>query len=137
MAGYENVTIVGNVGRDPELRYLQSGIPVCSFSVAVTKRWTDRTTSEQKEKTSWFRVSAWRQLAEQCNQYVHKGMQVLVVGTVEASAYLNKDGQPQGSLELTADTVRFLGNRADGTGAYEGGGEYARQSPEDITDIPF
>jgi single-strand DNA-binding protein len=137
MAGYENVTIIGNVGRDPEMRYLQSGAPVCSFSVAVTKRWTDRTSNEQKEKTTWFRVSAWRQLAETCNQYVHKGMQVLVVGTIEASAYLNKDGQPQGSLELTADTVRFLGNRADGTSTYEGGGEYARQSPEDVTDIPF
>ncbi len=58
MAGYQYTVIVGNVGRDPELRYLQSGVPVCSFSVAVTERWTDRQSNERKEKVNWYRVSA-------------------------------------------------------------------------------
>lgn len=135
MAGYQNVTIVGNVGRDPELRYTGSGVPVCSFSVAVTRRWTSRDAQDQKEKTVWFRITAWRQLAETCSQYVRKGMQILVVGTIEASAYLDKDGQPQASLELTADTVQFLGSRGDnaGAGSYEGGYGNA----DEITDIPF
>ena len=134
MAGYENVTIIGNVGRDPELKYLQSGIPVCSFSVAVNKKWKDKN-DEQKEKTTWFKVTAWRQLAEVCNQYVHKGMQVMAVGTVEASAYIGKDGQPAASLELTADKVIFLGGGRD-----ENSGDRSETHEswlEEITDIPF
>ena len=92
MAGYQYTIIIGNVGRDPEMRYTQSGVAVADFSVAVSRRWTDRTSNEQREKTTWFRVSAWRGLAETVNQYVHKGMQVMVTGEVDASAYAGQDG---------------------------------------------
>jgi len=109
MAGYQYTVIVGNVGRDPELRYTQSGVAVCGFSVAVSRKWTQD--GEQREETEWFRVSAWRGLAETCNQYVHKGMQIMVAGRIAASAYMGQDGEPRASLELTAQNVQFLGRR--------------------------
>ena len=105
---YQYTMIIGNVGRDPELRYTQSGTAVCDFSVAVNRRWNDRTTNEPVEKTTWFRVSAWRNLAETANQYVRKGMLVMVAGEIDASAYTGKDGQPHATLELTAREIRFL-----------------------------
>lgn len=114
MAGYQNLIIIGNVGRDPELRYTQSGMAVCDFSVAVSRRWTDRTTGQPREKTTWFRVSAWRGLAEICNQYVRKGMQIMVAGEVDSSAYINNAGEAAATIEVTAQTVQFLGSRPDG-----------------------
>lgn len=113
MAGYQYTIIIGNVGRDPEMRYTQSGVAVCDFSVAVSRKWTDKTTNERKEETEWFRVSAWRGLAETCNQYVRKGMQIMVTGRVSASAYTAQDGTARASLELNALDVQFLGQRGD------------------------
>lgn len=112
MAGYQYTIIVGNVGRDPELRYTQSGVAVCDFSVAVTRRWGGGE-NEQREETTWFRVSAWRGLAETCNTYVHKGMQIMVTGRIDASAYLDNAGEARASLELTATDVTFLGRRGE------------------------
>ena len=110
------LTIVGNLGGDPEMRYLEDGTPVTTFSVAVNRRWTDQATGEQREKTWWFRVTAWRRLAEVCNQYLQKGKQVLVQGEVSASAYTAEDGTARASLEVTARNVRFLGQNG-GNGA--------------------
>jgi len=129
MAGYQYTIIIGNVGRDPELRYTQSGAAVCDFSVAVTRRWNDRATNEQREKTTWFRVSAWRNLAETANQYVRKGMQIMVAGEVDASAYIGQDGQPRATLELTARDIKFLGRRGEGE---EGAAEYPAADAEDL-----
>lgn len=114
MAGYQQVIVVGNVGRDPELRYTQAGVPVCSFSVAVNS-FTGQGESRQ-EKTTWFRISAWRELGERCNQYLAKGRQVMVIGTVEVRSYQDNAGQPAATLELTARDVRFLGGREQGEG---------------------
>ncbi len=111
MAGYQYTIIVGNVGQDPELRYTRDGIAVCNFSVAVNRRWTDRASNQPREKTTWFRVSAWRELAETCNQFVRKGMQIMVTGEVDASAYVGQDGEARATLELTAQNVQFLGAR--------------------------
>ncbi|MFO7322011.1 MAG: single-stranded DNA-binding protein [Chloroflexota bacterium] len=131
---YQQIIIVGNVGRDPELKYLPSGVPVCNFTVAVNER---RGTGEDRtEKTTWFRVAAWRQTAETVSQYLTKGRQVMVIGRIDARAYMDNSGQPQASLELTADRVVFLGTRSDaqgGLGGYEDYGEAA----ENISDIPF
>lgn len=133
MAGYQYTIIIGNVGRDPELRYTQSGVAVCDFSVAVSRRWTDRNSNERREQTTWFRVSCWRGLAETVNQYVHKGMQIMVTGTVDASAFMGQDGQPRASLELTAQDVQFLGARGETMGMDQAAGGYA----EDAEDLPF
>ncbi|GAB4430396.1 MAG: hypothetical protein Kow00106_24990 [Anaerolineae bacterium] len=132
MAGYQYTIIIGNVGRDPELRYTPSGVAVCDFSVAVTRRWNDRQTNEQREKTTWFRVSAWRNLAETANQYVRKGMQIMVAGEVDASAYTGQDGQPRATLEITARDIQFLGRR----GEVEEGAA-AEYPAADAEDLPF
>lgn len=132
---YQQTIIVGNVGRDPELRYLQSGVPVCNFTVAVNS--VTGTGENRQEKTTWFRVAAWRQLAETCSQYLTKGRQVMVIGTVEARAYTDQSGQPQASLELTARDVRFLGNRGDAQGAGSEEGGYSNYPAGGTDDIPF
>lgn len=136
---YQYTVIVGNVGRDPELRYTPSGVAVCDFSLAVNRVWTDRNTNEQHEKTTWFRVTCWRGLAETVSQYVTKGRQVLVTGEVDASAWTDNEGNPRASLELTAQTVKFLGRRDDiPGGSYGPEGDYGGPPPaEDLQDIPF
>ncbi|MFN8379355.1 MAG: single-stranded DNA-binding protein [Anaerolineae bacterium] len=124
MAGYQQCIIVGNVGRDPEVRDLPNGDKVANFSVAVTRRWNDRQTNEKREETTWFRVACYRQLADIANQYVRKGTQIMVVGRISARAYLDNNQQPAVSLDLNADTFQLLGGR-DGEGAggsYSGGG---------------
>ena len=137
MAGYQQVIIVGNLGRDPELRYLQSGVPVCNFTVAVNQ--VTGNAENRTEKTVWFRVAAWRELGERCSQFLAKGRQVMVIGTVDARAYTDNSGQPQATLELTARDVRFLGSR-EGNG--EGGGGNFEDSgysggSENFDQIPF
>ena len=140
MAGYQQVIIVGNVGRDPELKYLQSGVPVCNFTVAVNS-YTGQG-EQRQEKTTWFRVAAWRELGETCNKFLTKGKQVMVIGTVDARAYTDGSGQPQATLELTARDVRFLGSREGGGegGSFEGGsggGNFDDNSGGNFDQIPF
>src|SRR5688572_5225102 len=149
MAGaFEQTIIIGNVGRDPELRYTQGGVPVVDFSVAVTTRWKDTNSNEQKEKTNWYRITAWRGLAEVCGKFGKKGMSVMVTGTVSASSYMGQDGQPRASLDLTARDIQFLtraddasgGNYSSGGGSSSGsGGNYDDYTPppQDMDDIPF
>jgi single-strand DNA-binding protein len=135
---YQQVMIVGNVGRDPELRYLQNGVAVCDFSVAVNKRYTSG--GEQRDETTWFRVTCWRQLAETVNQYLSKGRQVMVIGEVKATAYQDKSGQPAATLELTAQTVKFLGGRGEGGDNQDGGYNNRYEDfapPGQVDDIPF
>ena len=114
---YQSTTIVGRLGSDPEMRYTPNGTPVASFSVAVNKRWTGQD-GEAQERTTWFRVTAWRKLAETCAQHLSKGRLVLVEGDIDASAWTGQDGQPRASLELTARTVKFLSPKGNGS---EGG----------------
>jgi single-strand DNA-binding protein len=117
---YHKVIIVGNLGRDPEMRYTPDGTPVTNFSVATNRRWSTPD-GTQNEETVWFRVTAWRQLAELCNQYLSKGRPVLVEGRMNADretgaprVWTGNDGQPRASFEVTALTVRFLGGRGEG-----------------------
>lgn len=133
MAGYQYTVIIGNVGRDPELRYTPSGVAVCDFSLAVTRRWNDRQSNERREETTWFRVTCWRQLAEIANQYVVKGRQVMVAGRVGASAYIGQDGEARASLELTALDLQLLGRRDE---VFDSGGE-DEGYPSEPEDLPF
>jgi len=140
MAGYEQTIIVGNVGRDPEMRYTQSGAAVTGFSVAVTTRWTDRQSNEQREKTNWYSISCWGRLAEVANQYVRKGTQIMVIGTVTARAWTDQGGEPRASLDLRADNFQLLGRRGDNAGDDRSGSydtEYNAPPPQNIDDIPF
>lgn len=129
---YVHIVLVGNLGRDPEMRYTPSGQPVTSFSLATNRRWSDRETGEQKEETTWFRVTVWGKQAETCNEYLRKGRTVLVeADRIQASAYKNRNDELAASLEVTARTVRFIGGRGDQVGTdFE-------ESPEDLDAIPF
>jgi len=111
---WQQCIIVGNLGRDPEMRYMADGTPVTNFSVAVNRKST-APDGTQSEKVWWFRVTCWRKLAETTNQYLKKGRQVMVVGEINASAWTGQDGQPRASLDLTARDVRFLGGRDQAT----------------------
>ena len=142
---YQSLTIVGNVGKDPEMRYTPSGAAVTSFSVATSRQYTNNAGETVKE-TVWFRVTAWGKQAEVCNQYVKKGMKVLVEGRLTADAnggprvWTAQDGTPRASFEVNSNTVRFLSSRGEGDGSSGGGemggggGNYVG-APED--DIPF
>lgn len=135
---YQQTVIVGNVGNDPDLRYTQSGTSVCSFSVAINKSWKDKQSGERRTQTTWFKVSAWGQLAETCNTYVKKGMLVMVTGDIDVSAYAGNDGSPRASLELTARDVRFL-TRADDAddGLPRPTDETIDGRPANSYDVPF
>lgn len=103
---FQQITIIGNLGRDPEMRYTTSGIAVTSFSVATTKKVNG------EDKTVWFRVSAWKNTAENCHKFLSKGSRVLVIGEVEEPKIFNdKEGNPRTSLEVTAHQVKFLSAR--------------------------
>jgi single-strand DNA-binding protein len=111
---FQQVIIIGRLGRDPESRFLQDGTQIASFSVAVDKKWKDKSGTQQS-KTTWFRVTAWNKLAEICNQYLKKGALVMVEGEMVApKAYLDKQGQPAASLDITAATMKMLGTKGDG-----------------------
>jgi single-strand DNA-binding protein len=116
---YQKVTIVGNLGRDPEMRFTPSGQPVTSFPVATNRSYTGSDGQRVKE-TVWFRVSAWGKQAENCNNYLHKGSKVLIEGRLMADPatggpriFNRQDGTAGSSFELTANTVQFLDTRAE------------------------
>jgi len=113
---YHTIIVVGNVGKDAEMRYTPSGQAVASFSVATNRSYTKSDGSQEKE-TVWFRVSAWGKQAEVCNQYVKKGMKVLVEGRLNADPETGGPrlwGDPvRASFEVTAGTVRFLSSRGE------------------------
>jgi single-strand DNA-binding protein len=132
MAGaFEQTIIIGNCGKDAETRFLQSGVQVTDFSVAVTESWVDKATGEKRERTNWYKVTAWRGLSEVCAKYVKKGMSVMVSGSVQASAYLGSDGQPKASLDLTAREVQFLTRAGDSvpSGANNDSDKHEQQIP--------
>lgn len=105
---YQRVVIVGNLGRDPELRYTASGTAVAHFPVATNRKWTDSDGNPQEE-TTWFRVSVWGRQAETCNQYLEKGRLVLCDGDIRTSQYEDQQGVTRYSWELRAAVVKFLG----------------------------
>ncbi|MCA9397247.1 single-stranded DNA-binding protein [candidate division WWE3 bacterium] len=142
MAGWHQTIIVGNVGRidDPGLRYTQSGIAVMSFSVAVTEKWGKG--NERQEKTTWYKVSMWRGLAEALAQYITVGTQVMVVGNVETDAYMNNNNQPAASLKLTARDIQLLGTKggngnSGGGNRQESDNDFGPPPPYESDDIPF
>ncbi len=105
---YQQIILIGNLGNDPELRHTASGTPISSFRLAVNKQWTTPE-GEKREKTTWFRISAWQKQAELVNQYLTKGRQVMVIGEIEeASTYINKAGEAAASIEVTARVIKFL-----------------------------
>ena len=139
---YQKLIIVGNLGRDPEMRYTSDGTPVTNFSVATNRKWNNPDGS-QGEETVWFRVSAWRRLAETCNQYLQKGRLVLIEGQLKPDPatggprmWTGNDGVARASYEVTALTVKFLGGRGEAPPA-EVAGAPTEEPPEEGEEIPF
>lgn len=115
MAGINKAIIVGNLGRDPEVRYTPDGTAVANFSVATSETWNDKQSGEKKERTEWHRVVAWRRLGEICGEYLHKGSQVYVEGKLQTRSW-EQDGVTRYTTEIIATTVQFLGGRDGGSG---------------------
>jgi single-strand DNA-binding protein len=136
---YQQITIVGNLGRDPELRYTPDGRPVTNFSVATNRKWNDANGELQKE-TAWYRVADFR-TAEPSSEYLSKGRQVMVTGRLRPDSatggprvFTRQDGTVGAAYEVIADRVVFLGSRAEDGG--EDGADLPPDTPED-SDIPF
>jgi single-strand DNA-binding protein len=116
MIGVNKAIIVGNLGKDPEIRYTASGQPVANFSVATSERWNDKTSGQAQEKTEWHRIVVWGKQAESCNTYLKKGRPVYVEGRLQTREWTNKEGQKQYITEVVADRVVFLGTKGDTPG---------------------
>lgn len=122
MASLNKVQIIGNLGRDPETRTFPSGDMVANVRIATTDRWKDKETGEQREATEWHSVVFNGRLAEVVAQYLHKGSQVYVEGSLRTRKWQDKDGQDRYSTEIRADTMQMLGSRQDGGGQRDQGG---------------
>lgn len=119
MASVNKVILVGNLGRDPEIRHLPSGDAVANIAVATTDKWKDKQTGEQKEQTEWHRVSFFGKLAEIVGQYLTKGSQIYIEGKLQTRKYTDKDGVEKFATEIRADSMQMLGSRG-GDGGQQG-----------------
>jgi len=111
MKGINRAIIIGNLGKDPELRHTGSGLAIASITVATTESWKDGQTGEQKERTEWHRVSAFGRLAEIMGKYLKKGSQVYIEGKIQTRKWQDKDGQDRYTTEIIADEMQMLGGR--------------------------
>jgi single-strand DNA-binding protein len=128
MASVNKVIIVGNLGADPETRYTPSGDAVANIRVATTDRWKDKASGEMKEATEWHRVSFFGRLAEVAGEYLKKGSQVYIEGSLRTRKWQDKDGQDRYSTEIRGDVMQMLGRREGGGEARAGGGEARAES---------
>ena len=136
VGGLNKVMIIGNLGRDPEMRQVGAQ-NVTNFSVATSRKWTNKQSGELVEETTWYRVSVWGRQAETANQYLSQGKKVLVEGSsLKARSYANQDGTTGVSLDLRADVVRFLSARGEDEGGTAPAQRPAATSYEE-DEIPF
>jgi single-strand DNA-binding protein len=148
--GINKVIIVGNLGQDPETRYMPSGAAVTNFTVATNESWKDKQTGEQKDRTEWHRVAMFNRLAEIAAEYLRKGSQVYIEGKLRTRKWQGQDGNDRYTTEIIADEMQMLGGRGDGGGGNfggsrggnkpsQGGGNAPPQpGPDDFDDdIPF
>jgi single-strand DNA-binding protein len=120
MAGVNKAILIGNLGRDPELRYTQNGQAVVNFTLATSENWTDRS-GERQERTEWHRIVAFAKTAELCAQYLSKGRTVYIEGRIQTRDWEDKEGNKRTTTEINANTVQFLGGpRSEGGGASGG-----------------
>ena len=131
MASVNKVILVGNLGRDPETRYMPDGGAITNISIATTSSWKDKS-GEKQEATEWHRISFFGKLAEIAGEYLKKGSQVYVEGKLRTRKWQDKDGQDKYTTEVIADAMQMLGGRqgmgGEGGGASSGGGDYGRSS---------
>ncbi len=137
--GLNKVQIIGNLGRDPEMRFTQDGTPVTNFSVAVNDSWQGRD-GEQRERTEWFRIVAWRRLAEITNEYLRQGSRVYVEGRLETREWQDREGNDRTTTELIARDLLMLGGRDnEGSEQIQPENDERPVNDDEITadDLPF
>lgn len=129
--GVNKVILIGNLGRDPEMRYTQNQQPIANFSLATSDSWTDRATNERRERTEWHRVVCFRRLAEICGEYLHKGSKVYIEGSLQTRSWEGQDGQTRYTTEVVAREMQMLDGRGEGGGGNYGGAEGPPPGPDD------
>jgi single-strand DNA-binding protein len=131
MASVNKVILIGNLGRDPEVRYAPSGSAICNVAIATSRNWKDKTSGERQEETEWHRVVFYDRLAEIAGEYLKKGRPVYVEGRLKTRKWTDKDGVEKYTTEIIADQMQLLGGREGGTGGGtdEGYGEPRAEAP--------
>ena len=141
MASVNKAILIGNLGKDPELRYTPAGVAVCTFSLATTEKWRDKNSNEQKESTTWHNIVLWRRQAEIAKEYLSKGSPVHIEGRIQTRSYDDKEGNKKWITEIVGDRLQLLGRRGEG-------GDHSSQAPapemseappltEEDDDLPF
>ena len=147
MAGVNKVIILGNLGNDPEVRYMPNGEPVANISIATSETWNDKNTGEKRERTEWHRVVAYRRTAEIIGQYTRKGSKLYVEGKLQTRKWTDNNGVDRYTTEIIADSVQLLDSRRDdqdGQQGYQQQGYQQQQRQQhnpppqqDFDDVPF
>jgi len=140
MASVNKVILIGNLGRDPELKYTRGGDPVCNFTLATNEQWTDKAGAKQ-ERTEWHRIVVWGKQAEVCGQYLKKGRQAYIEGSLTTREWSDKDGNKRTTTEIKAQRVQMLGRPGEDAGADKtdvAPAQFSEPDPEfSDEDIPF
>ncbi len=127
--GINKVILVGNLGNDPEMRYMPNGQAVANFSVATSEAWKDKQTGEQQERTEWHRITAYRRLGEIAGEYLRKGSKVYIEGKLRTRKWQDNNGQDRYTTEIIADEMQML-DRASGGGSMGGGSNQSYSAPQ-------
>ena len=129
MASVNKVTLIGNLGRDPEVRYAPSGAAICNVAIATSRNWKDKTSGERQEETEWHRVVFYDRLAEIAGEYLKKGKSVYIEGRLKTRKWTDKDGVEKYTTEIIAQEMTMLGSREGGGGGGGGGGDDGYSEP--------
>ncbi len=138
MASVNKVILVGNLGRDPDVRFMPNGDAVCNFSIATTENWKDKSGARQ-EKTEWHNITMYRKLAEIAGEYLKKGRPVYIEGSLQTRKWQTKEGQDRYTTEIIANQMQMLGGRDSGSSSntsYDGGMDQSNQSNNDFNQAP-
>lgn len=142
--GVNKVLLIGNLGKDPEVKYMPSGDAVCNFSIATTESWNDKTSGDKVEKTEWHNIVMFKRLAEVAGEYLRKGSQVYIEGRLQTRKWQDRDGNDRYTTEIRADQMQMLGGRGGSAGAGASAApqsapapSQARASGDFEDDIPF
>jgi len=151
MSSVNKVILIGNLGKDPEVRYTSGGQAVCHFSIATSERWKNKTNGEWEERTEWHNIVVWGKQAELCKEYLSKGRTVYIEGRLQTRSWEDKEGNKRYTTEVVATNVRFLGGRKEGSPSMSAGSSgtsydaapaaaLSQEGPPDFDsgeDIPF
>ena len=128
--GVNRVTIIGNLGQDPSMRYTQGGSAICTFTVAVSEQWKDKNSGQQQTRTEWLRIKAFGRLAEICGEHLHRGKQVYIEGSIRTDKYTDKEGIERYSTDIIASEMQLLGGKSDRSDSRPG-------ASDDSESVPF